>query len=227
MNKTAQLDPAVGPLNEESARKDDPTSGRYSRLKELKRRQAQERTVTAHKGNREMRKYATYFADTPKPKLNVQSVRNTPFKQRPDVTGDANGTTTSGGGRNTFRKRHTSIKVERTRKKAASPTRPAGETAKSTMQERKKPEEIVPAINDPEKVISEDLIRKELKLKGIRLKIAQAQVDKIEIMRDLAAYEVNFASSCGVQQNLQSLLGKLISTEELLLRRRGGRHHEQ
>ena len=95
------------------------------------------------------------------------------------------------------------------------------------MQERKKPEEIVPAINDPEKVISEDLIRKELKLKGIRLKIAQAQVDKIEIMRDLAAYEVNFASSCGVQQNLQSLLGKLISTEELLLRRRGCRHHEQ
>ena len=102
-------------------------------MKKLRRGKVQERATTALKGNFEMRKYATYFLESPKPKLPHQTGRATPCKARiENVAGESNAITVAGNSRNTFKRRHASIKIEHVRKKAAtSPIKHFGDFAKS------------------------------------------------------------------------------------------------
>eukprot|EP00347_Sterkiella_histriomuscorum_P008421 403345159 len=57
--------------------------------------------------------------------------------------------------------------------------------------------------------MTDDLSRKQTQIDKLKIKTAQAQSDKIELMRDLATYEVNFADNCGIRSILMQMHKKV------------------
>lgn len=53
--------------------------------------------------------------------------------------------------------------------------------------------------------MNDDLNKKQKLIGKLKIKTAQAQSDKIELMRDLATYESNFSESSGIRSNLMKL----------------------
>jgi hypothetical protein len=46
-------------------------------------------------------------------------------------------------------------------------------------------------------------------IKECRAKQGQCHADKLEILRDLATYETNYAKACGFNEKIMSILGKV------------------